>query len=119
MAGRKPFNPEAPLVVRRRFGANRVGQPFDWIAQGINLRRVGQLFRTGYVGHSEGEQPAPAVEQAPVAVEVAEADTDTSGVTYEHTGAGWYNVLVDGIQANDAKIKGREAAEEWAKENGL
>jgi hypothetical protein len=35
-----------------------------------------------------------------------------------NTGAGWYNVEVEGLGVvNPAKLKGREAATEWAAEN--
>lgn len=38
-------------------------------------------------------------------------------VTLEHKGAGWYNVLMSGAQMNTDKIKGKDAAIEWAVTN--
>lgn len=42
---------------------------------------------------------------------------DTPLVTLEHKGAGWYNVLMSGAQMNTDKIKGKDAAIEWAVTN--
>jgi hypothetical protein len=47
---------------------------------------------------------APVVDDAPL-------------VTLEHKGAGWYNVLMSGAQMNTDKIKGKDAAIEWAVTN--
>ncbi len=42
---------------------------------------------------------------------------DATLVTLEHKGAGWYNVLMSGAQMNTDKIKGKDAAIEWAVTN--
>lgn len=42
---------------------------------------------------------------------------DAPLVTLEHKGAGWYNVLMSGAQMNTDKIKGKDAAIEWAVTN--
>lgn len=53
---------------------------------------------------------AAAVDDAPVV-------DDLPTVTLEHKGAGWYNVLMSGAQMNTDKIKGKDAAIEWAVTN--
>lgn len=50
---------------------------------------------------------APIIDNAPV----------VPTVTLEHKGAGWYNVLMSGAQMNTDKIKGKDAAIEWAVTN--
>ena len=42
---------------------------------------------------------------------------DAPLVTLEHKVAGWYNVLMSGAQMNTDKIKGKDAAIEWAVTN--
>lgn len=50
-------------------------------------------------------------------VDDAPAADDAPLVTLEHKGAGWYNVLMSGAQMNTDKIKGKDAAIEWAVTN--
>ncbi len=46
-----------------------------------------------------------------------EVTTDeVSAVSLEHTGAGWYNVLMHGAVINPEKIKGKQRAVDWAVE---
>lgn len=45
------------------------------------------------------------------------ADEDQKAVTLDHTGAGWYNILMHGAVMNPEKIKGKQKAIEWAVEN--
>lgn len=129
------YNPDSPLIVRRAFDGHRVGDTFD--ASRVNFRRVAQLFRAGYLKHHDvyvGE-PEPVAEAAPTTapeptedvVEVApepepapEPESEPSAVEFLHLGSGWYNVVLAGtdIPLNETKLKGKTAAEEFAKENG-
>ena len=134
MLRRVAFNPESPLIVRRAFDGYRIGDNFD--ASRCNIRRVGQLFRTGYLSHpGEAWEPvkdavlrqvaavAPVVQDVPdVPVEPDEPEPATedepSLVNYVNTGAGWYNVEVAGVVVNESKLKGLAAAQAWAAEQG-
>lgn len=138
MLRRVAFDPDRPLQVRRAFDRYRVGDAFD--ASRCNVRRVGQLYRSGFLVHSDGEAWRPVVddvrdalvqpEQAPVAAEVeptpepvAEVPADepeqpSMAIEFVNTGAGWYNVQLAGVVINDKKIKGLEAAKAWATEQG-
>ena len=42
---------------------------------------------------------------------------EVKAVTLDHTGAGWYNILMHGAVMNEEKIKGKQNAIEWAVEN--
>lgn len=138
MLRRVAFDPDRPLQVRRAFDRYRVGDAFD--ASRCNVRRVGQLYRSGFLVHSDGEAWRPVVddvrdalvqpEQAPavavepeVVVEVEQAPVGeelepSMGLEFVNTGAGWYNVQLAGVVINDKKIKGLEAAKAWATEQG-
>lgn len=138
MLRRVAFDPDRPLQVRRAFDRYRVGDAFD--ASRCNVRRVSQLYRSGFLVHRDGEAWRPVVddvrdalvqpEQAPVAAEVeptpepvAEVPADepeqpSMGIEFVNTGAGWYNVELAGVVINDKKIKGLEAAKAWATEQG-
>lgn len=132
------YNPDSPLIVRRAFDGHRVGDTFD--ASRVNFRRVAQLFRAGYLKHPDvyvdepeptlaptaevaetQPEPEPVVEVAPEP-EPAPATTEPepSAVEFLHLGSGWYNVVLAGtdIPLNETKLKGKTAAEEFAKENG-
>jgi len=41
----------------------------------------------------------------------------SSGVQIENMGAGWYNIEIAGVTMNPEKIRGKDAAIEWAVEN--
>lgn len=139
MLRRVAFDPDRPLQVRRAFDRYRVGDAFD--ASRCNVRRAGQLYRSGFLVHSDGEAWRPVVddvrdalvqpEQAPeaaavepeVVVEaeqapVGEVPEPSMGIEFVNTGAGWYNVELAGVVINDKKIKGLEAAKAWATEQG-
>ncbi len=45
------------------------------------------------------------------------ADEDQKAVSLDHTGAGWYNILMHGAVMNPEKIKGKPKAIDWAVEN--
>ena len=118
MVARQPFHIDEPLVVRRRFDGFRPGDPFDWKALGVNVRRVATMFRSGLVVHGTAEvrEPEPSPVDAPVpAPELPAAD----GVQFVDSGAGWYNVEMGGVVLNDGKIRGLKAAQEWASANGI
>lgn len=117
MVARQPFHIDEPLVVRRRFDGFRPGDPFDWKALGVNVRRVATMFRSGLVVHgtAEARKPDPAPVAAPAAPELPAAD----GVQFVDSGAGWYNVEMGGVVLNDGKIRGLKAAHEWAAANGI
>lgn len=137
MLRRVAFDPDRPLQVRRAFDRYRVGDAFD--ASRCNVRRVGQLYRSGFLVHSDGEAWRPVVddvrdalvqpEQAPVAVVEPTPEPETvttaepepvveTGIEFVDTGYGWYNVQLAGVVINDKKIKGLEAAKAWATEQG-
>lgn len=138
MLRRVAFDPDRPLQVRRAFDRYRVGDAFD--ASRCNVRRVGQLYRSGFLVHSDGEAWRPVVDdvrdalvqpEQPVAVvepevvvEVEQApvgqapEQPSMGLEFVNTGAGWYNVQLAGVVINDKKIKGLEAAKAWATEQG-
>ena len=139
MLRRVAFDPDRPLQVRRAFDRYRVGDAFD--ASRCNVRRVGQLYRSGFLVHSDGEAWRPVVddvrdalvqpEQAAVAAAVepevvveaeqapvGEDPEPSMGLEFVNTGAGWYNVQLAGVVINDKKIKGLEAAKAWATEQG-
>lgn len=137
MLRRVAFDPDRPLQVRRAFDRYRVGDAFD--ASRCNVRRVGQLYRSGFLVHSDGEAWRPVVddvrdalvqpELAPVAAVEPTPDPETvttvepepvveTGIEFVDTGYGWYNVQLAGVVINDKKIKGLEAAKAWATEQG-
>lgn len=61
--------------------------------------------------------PPPPPELDPMSVPEVPQSTATPAAM-KHTGAGWYNIEVDGLGAvNPTKLKGREAAAQWAAEN--
>lgn len=125
------YNPDSPLIVRRAFDGHRVGDTFD--ASRVNFRRVAQLFRAGYLKHPDVyvDEPQPVAEVAPTptpehepVVEVSPepepaSESEPSAVEFLHLGSGWYNVVLAGtdIPLNETKLKGKTAAEEFAKEN--
>lgn len=137
MLRRVAFDPDRPLQVRRAFDRYRVGDAFD--ASRCNVRRVGQLYRSGFLVHSDGEAWRPVAddvrdvlvqpEQAPVAAVEPTPEPETvttvepepvveTGIEFIDTGYGWYNVQLAGVVINDKKIKGLEAAKAWATEQG-
>lgn len=134
MLRRVAFDPDRPLQVRRAFDRYRVGDAFD--ASRCNVRRAGQLYRSGFLVHSDGEAWRPVVDdvrealvqpevpaEPEVVVEVEQAPVGeelepSMGLEFVNTGAGWYNVQLAGVVINDKKIKGLEAAKAWATEQG-
>jgi hypothetical protein len=116
MLARQPFHIDEPLVVRRHFDGFRPGDPFDWKARGINVRRVATLFRSGYLAHGVAEREPEPVAAEPVA---AEPEQTTTGVEFVRNGP-WYNVVCGGVVLNtDGAFKGLKAAQEWAEANGI
>lgn len=72
-----------------------------------------------YQPGDEFKAPANKVQQMWFARKLTHdvAVDDAPLVTLEHKGAGWYNVLMSGAQMNTDKIKGKDAAIEWAVTN--
>lgn len=116
MVARQPFHIDEPLVVRRHFDGFRPGDPFDWKARGINVRRVATMFRAGMVVHGVAEYREPE----PVATVPPEPEQPTAtGVEFVRNGP-WYNVVCGGVVLNtDGAFKGLKAAQEWAEANGI
>ena len=119
MVARQPFHIDEPLVVRRRFDGFRPGDPFDWKALGVNVRRVATMFRSGLVAHGTAEAREPVAPELPAAEPVAPELPAADGVQFVDSGAGWYNVEMGGVVLNDGKIRGLKAAQEWAAANGI
>lgn len=127
MVARQPFHIDEPLVVRRRFDGFRPGDPFDWKALGVNVRRVATMFRSGLVVHGTAEAREPEQVQEPVAPELPVAPVPapelpaTDSVQFVKAGDGpWYNVMCGGVILNEeGKLRGLKAAQEWAAANGV
>ena len=132
-----------PLYVLREFNFNGVkyaqGALFPWQRLAISKHIVARLWNGRKIRHTlpDAITPEPLGTQLPtdpppppnpeptgaVVVhevhEVHEVPPVTgTPATMKHTRAGWYNIEVDGLGAvNPAKLKGREAAAQWAAEN--
>lgn len=114
-----------PLYALQEFTFNgkryAKGDEFPWQRLATSKHKVAQMWNGRKIRHTlQGDaQLAPAATQLPKdPPPVKPLDTPTVTATLEHTGAGWFNVVVEGLGAvNDAKIKGREAALQWATEN--
>jgi hypothetical protein len=121
MVARQPFHIDEPLVVRRRFDGFRPGDPFDWKALGVNVRRVATMFRSGLVVHGTAEAREPEPVAAPVAAPELPELPATDSVQFVKAGDGpWYNVMCGGVILNEeGKLRGLKAAQEWAAANGI
>lgn len=71
--------------------------------------KVQQMWFARKLTHTQPEVSEPTTEP--------EQTVQSPVVTLEHKGAGWYNVLMSGAQMNTDKIKGKDAAIEWAVTN--
>jgi hypothetical protein len=111
----KHFNQQQPVFVLREFTLNgrkyKPGQPFPWRRLAVDLRLVRNIFNTGKLVHDlPGTVPTiPANE---------DAGTVQLGMLENHE-AGWYSVMVGGVAVNPKRIRGREAAIEWATAQGI
>ena len=108
------------------------GEPFPWQRLALGKHIVARLWNGRKIRHTLPETLATQLPTDPPPVKTQEAVTPAATqlpttppppqsatiAALEHTGAGWYNIVVDGLGAvNDAKIKGRDAARKWAAEN--
>ncbi len=115
------FNRSKPVYARFSFTFNgeqyEPGDKFEapahivqrmWFAR--KLTHVGQTdeVKTDEVKTDEVK------DESPKTTDVAPAE---KAVSLDHTGAGWYNILMHGAVMNPEKIKGKQKAIDWAVEN--
>lgn len=69
----KTFNPDMPLIARKRFTAHArkfvPGDPFDWRDMGLGRRKVRHLFESGHVVHPDDAVSQPAEPVPPASAE--------------------------------------------------
>lgn len=111
----KIFNQQQPVFVLREFTLNgrkfKPGQPFPWRRLAVDLRLVRNIFNTGKLVHD-----------LPVTVPTVPANEETGTVQLgmlEDRGRGWFAVMVGGVAVNETNLRGREAAVQWATDNGI
>lgn len=128
-----------PLYALQEFTFNgkryTTGDEFPWQRLALGKHIVARLWNGRKIRHTlpgtitpaatqlpTDPPPPPKPQTEPVAVTPAATQLPTTPppvqAVLKHTGAGWYNIEVDGLGAvNPAKLKGREAAAQWAAEN--
>lgn len=123
----KIFDISQPFVFardRQHFGGKAVKKGAR-VPAGFSRQQLERFYNAGIIEPLATQLPTtpPPVKplDAPIEPDATQLPKDPPPATaakLDHTGAGWYNIVVDGLGAvNDAKIKGREAALQWAAEN--
>ena len=136
MAKRETLNFNQELYAYQEFKFNgrtyKPGEFFDWKRASVSHRQVAMLYNARRIRHHvKISQPQTQLPTDPPPNETqtqlptdpppneTQAEPAPTAATLVHTGAGWYNVEVEGLGAvNESKLKGKDAAIEWATANG-
>lgn len=123
MARNEVLDIHKPLFALSAFTYNgkryQPGEPFNWRTVACSVRDVAALHNARRVRHTLPDSVKPASQLPTDPPPKREPPAQVQAATLEHTGAGWYNVVVDGLgPINESKLKGKESAAEWAAEQG-
>lgn len=125
------FDISQPFVFardRQKFGGKAVKKG-DQVPAGFSRAKLEQFYNAGIITVQSQlptdpppkRPPPPSLEpqtQLPTDPPPVRPLGDATPAELHHTGAGWYNINVEGLGAvNPDKLKGREAAEQWAADN--
>lgn len=114
------FDPAKPLVAARQMtllghevgGGDLISNLKDANDVPIDSDVLRRLWMTRWADYQEDYRPTPVQEEP---ADEGEEDEDTTGVSYAHTGGGWYEVTAPWL-ATPIKVKGEEAAKTQAAE---
>lgn len=103
----KDLDPETLLGYGFRYAAREPRNKLKSIAREEALRRRNQaLIEAAMAEEEETESPGP---EAPVAASGEPEATSEPAHEVRHTGGGWYDVFVGGMQVNDRAMRKEEA----------